>query len=271
MIISYEDFKEKLDQKIKTGEDFNLELLETVIANPRRYCGLFRLSNAKTKLIQNVTQSKEIKFGDFIEDLSTDYIQKIGYINKSKDLGTNEDGDRLSADQVFIDKNIIHLVEQKVRDDHDSTKKRGQYSNFCKKVFLIKKIYPGMHIHASMWFVDDGLKKNKNYYEKEMEKFKLENCELHLYYGGSFFQDLNNGKEVWDELINYLTQLRVENPNGIFTIPDFGSSQEMYKSLLNLPIKYWKKLESDKSEYKSLRKELFSSGSNLENARKNRR
>lgn len=268
MIISYKDFKEKLDQKIKIGEDFNLELLETVITNPRRYCGLFRLSNAKTKLIQNVTQSKEIKFGDFIEDLSTDYIEKIGYINKSKDLGTNEDGDRLSADQVFIDKNIIHLVEQKVRDDHDSTKKRGQYSNFCKKVFLIRKIYPGMYIHASMWFVDDGLKKNRNYYKREMDNFHLDNCELHLYYGGSFFSDLNNGKKVWEELINYLTKLRIENPNGIFTIPDFGSSQEMYIALLNLPEIYWKKLISNKKEYISLREELFSLGNNLKKVMK---
>ena len=74
MFFSYEDFMQKLNSRIKSGKDFYLELLETVIDNPSRYCGLFRLSNAKTKLVQNVTQSIEIKFGDFMEDIVTDYI-----------------------------------------------------------------------------------------------------------------------------------------------------------------------------------------------------
>ena len=123
MILSYASFMDKLNKKIKSGDDFYLELLETVIDNPSRYCGLFRLSNAKTKLIQNVTQSKEIKFGDFMEDIVTDYLSLIGYENKTKDLGFDENGDRLNADQVFSKGNTIYLVEQKIRDDHDSTKK----------------------------------------------------------------------------------------------------------------------------------------------------
>ena len=35
----------------------------------------------------------------------------------------------------FFKKDDVHyFVEQKVRDDHDSTKKRGQISNFEKKL-----------------------------------------------------------------------------------------------------------------------------------------
>ena len=64
MLISYEQFQEILTKSIKDGDDFYLSLLETIIKEPTRYCGLFRLSNAKTKLIQNVMQSREIKFGD---------------------------------------------------------------------------------------------------------------------------------------------------------------------------------------------------------------
>ena len=96
MIITYDHFMERLNKKIKSGDDFYLELLKTVIDNPSRYCGLFRLSNAKTKLIQNVTQSKEIKFGDFMEDIVTEYLGLIGYENCAKDLGVDENGDRLN-------------------------------------------------------------------------------------------------------------------------------------------------------------------------------
>ena len=62
MIISYDEFCSMLSKKIQDGEDFYVSLVEKVIDYPTRYCGLFRLSNAKTKLIQNVTQSSEIKF-----------------------------------------------------------------------------------------------------------------------------------------------------------------------------------------------------------------
>ena len=95
MILTYEFFVEKLNEKIKSDADFCYELLKNVIDNPHRYTGIFRLSNAKTKLIQNVTQSREIKFGDFMEDIVTLYIEKMGYNNLNKRIGTDENGDAL--------------------------------------------------------------------------------------------------------------------------------------------------------------------------------
>ena len=133
MYFTYEYFVNKLNERIKSDENFYYELLVNVINNPKRYTGVFRLTNAKTKLIQNVTQSHEIKFGDFMEDIVTEYIEKMGYTNISKDIGCDEDGNALSADQVFYKNDTIYLIEQKIRDDHDSTKKRGQYQNFKKK------------------------------------------------------------------------------------------------------------------------------------------
>lgn len=266
-MMTYEHFKERLNRKIKSGDDFYLELLETVIDNPSRYCGLFRLSNAKTKLIQNVTQSKEIKFGDFMEDIATEYIEMLGYKLYTKDLGFDENGDRLNADQVFGIDDTIYLVEQKIRDDHDSTKKRGQFANFDKKVNLIRKQHPNLHLIAIMWFIDDGLIKNKNYYQQEMDRTVYPNTELHLYYGGEFFNSLNGGSMVWDEMLEYLTRNRLENSSDIFTIPDFGTSEEMFNALLQLPSRYWTKLLSHNSKYDLLRKEMFSSGDNLAKAR----
>ena len=129
--MTYEIFKDKLNTRI-FGDDLNYEILETVLKNPKRYIGLFRVSNAKTKLIQNITQSCEIKFGDFIEEILTIYIADMGYENLEKKLEFQNN--KLSFDQLFCDKNTIFLIEQKIRDDHDSTKKRGQYANFINKI-----------------------------------------------------------------------------------------------------------------------------------------
>ena len=114
MIKSYVEFTRKLNEKIKSDDSFYYELLVTVIKNPNRYTGIFRLSNAKTKLIQNVTQSREIKFGDFMEDIVTEYIAEMGYNNLDKSIGTDEEGNDLSADQVFTKDNTVALIQSEL-------------------------------------------------------------------------------------------------------------------------------------------------------------
>lgn len=271
MIISYSEFCNLLLKHIQTGEHFYLSLLETVIDNPSRYCGLFRLSNAKSKLMQNLTQSREIKFGDIVEELSTEYLGRLGYSNFDKNLGVDENGDLLNVDQYFTDGQTIYMVEMKMRDDHDSTKKRGQYSNFQKKINLIMQKNPNKHIDASMWFVDGGFGKNKNYYKTMMDSESFENCTLHLYYGSQFFSSLKGGELAWNEFIEILTQYRMENSSLDVDVPDFGASTEIYTALLHLPEKYWRKLNSSLPQYDLLRKELFSGGDNLEKAKAFRR
>lgn len=270
MIITYEEFCDLLSKHIQTGEDFYLSLLKTVIDNPSRYCGLFRLSNAKTKLIQNTTQSQEIKFGDLIEEVITEYLSRLGYQNFEKNLGIDSNGDELNVDQYFTDGEKLYIVEMKIRDDHDSTKKRGQYSNFRKKINLVREKNPNKRIDASMWFVDDSLHKNRNYYKAQMNNENYVNCDLHLYYGKEFFDSLINGSEAWAELIDILTRYRLDNSAVDVEVPDFGSSSEIYTALLQLPNNYWKKLMSNRGQFVLLRQELFSGGNNLEKAAEER-
>ncbi|MBQ7168509.1 MAG: hypothetical protein IJR63_01235 [Synergistaceae bacterium] len=161
---NYDDFTRELNGKIKSDDEFYYELLITVIKNPRRYTGIFRVSNARTKLIQNVTQSREIKFGDFMEDIVTWYIADMGCENLDKRITPD-----LEADQLFADGNTVYLIEQKIRDDHDSTKKRGQYDNFRRKYAALRELYPGHDVTAVMWFIDDSLRKNRKYYAERAE------------------------------------------------------------------------------------------------------
>lgn len=268
MIIPYQDFIHKLNEKIKDDENFLYELLITVIKNPARYTGIFRLSNARTKLIQNVTQSKEIKFGDFMEDIVTDYIEKMGYQNINKNIGTDLEKNALSADQVFSDKfGNIYLIEQKIRDDHDSTKKRGQYANFKKKFELLIRKYPEKNIIASMWFIDPSLTKNKKYYLEEAQNDIQKGIKINIYYGEELFSKLFNRLDIWMELNSHLETNKRERSQAVISIPDFDTSEEIHQALKRLKTEeknLYKKLVSDKPEYVQLRNELFPTGINLE-------
>ena len=257
----YEDFAEELNAKIKSDDDFYYELLITVIKNPNRYTGIFRVSNAKTKLIQNVTQSREIKFGDFMEDIITWYISEIGYENIDKTISPE-----LQADQLFRKDSMIYLIEQKIRDDHDSTKKRGQYDNFSKKYSLLRKHYPHSVIKAIMWFIDDSLRKNKKYYLEMAASEPDKSINISVVYGGELFTDILGRPDVWEELCSHLVRNKRDRSNEVLSIPDFDTSPEILKALIRLIKEHknlYAKLISSRPEYMQLRNELFPTGRNL--------
>lgn len=267
MVIAYEHFIDKLNRKITSdAAEFNYELLVSVVKNPNRYTGIFRLSNAKTKLIQNVTQSREIKFGDFMEDIITEYIELMGYQNIDKHIGTDTEGNSLNADQVFMLGDTVYLIEQKIRDDHDSTKKRGQFDNFRKKFTLLKRRFPDKRINATMWFIDETLVKNYRYYAAEAAAENTAGVSLNIFYGGKLFSELFGRPDVWAELCSYLARNKQERSDEILNIPDFDTSEEMLIALRRLRSEertLFRKLLSDAPTYVQLRAELFPSGTNL--------
>ena len=265
-MIPYDKFAAELNRTIKYDVEFYRDLLEKVIDNPKRYTGIFRVSNVSTKLVQNATQIREIKFGDFLENIVTKYIEIMGYISLDKSIGVDDDGNALEADQVFCSGDTIYLIEQKVRDDHDSTKKRGQYDNFRKKYQLLQATYPDYKINASMWFIDDGLVKNKRYYEGIAASEQDERVSKHVYYGGAIFDEVFERPDVWQELCAHLSRSKKERSQEILKTPDFDTSEEIYQALRYIkeykPRKY-KKLLSDKPAYVQLRAEVFPTGANL--------
>lgn len=266
MILSYDYFVEKLNSRLKTDDSFYYDLLCKVINDPTRYVGIFRITNVKTKLIQNVTQSREIKLGDFMEDIVTDYIHAMGYTNLNKHIGTDTEGNPLNADQAFREGNTIFLIEQKIRDDHDSTKKRGQYDNFRKKYTLLKTQYPDCTINATMWFIDNSFAKNKRYYLTKASQESSNNVTLNILYGGALFDTIFNRNDVWEEICEYLGKHKQERNDEILHIPDFDTSPEMLNALKQLKINVpnlYRKLMSDKPIYVQLRKELFPTSTNL--------
>ena len=205
--LDYNQIKEIFNSKI--FENSRGDLISKLSKYPERYIGLFRPTKPKTKIIQNITQSHEIKFGDAFEILIRKVFEMFNY--KTLELkDVDEQGNVYNYDQLFMLNNELIFIEQKVRDDHDSTKKRGQIENFEKKLNLLLIKYK-CKIRCYFYFIDPSLKKNRNYYLSELAMIEESyGVNAKLCYADELFE-YENLKDVWEgEVISFLKQWRDE-------------------------------------------------------------
>lgn len=227
--MEYKQFRNILNKQI--FEESKAKLIENIARSPSRYIGLFRPTKPKAKILQNLLQSHEIRFGDAFEILIEQYLINLGYTILQKCFLINQD--TLKVDQCFEKVGIRYFVEQKVRDDHDSTKKRGQIQNFEKKLNVIIEKYTDENLVGIFYFIDPELKKNKNYYEKELKR--MENAyevELKLFYGEDLFSFLGS-PEIWTEILGYLSDWKKEIPELPETNLDLDA-QSSFEDIKNL-------------------------------------
>lgn len=209
-IMSYNTFKEILNKTI--FEKSKSHLLEKISNYPQRFVGLFRPTKSKAKILQNLLQSHEILFGNALEIVLEEYFKLNDFNVLCKTIKT-KDNETLNLDLFFEKNNLIYFIEVKVRDDHDSTKKRGQIKNFEIKLNEILSLYPKYQIVAIFYFIDDSLHKNKNFYFQELSKIKNDyNINVYLFYGSELFNYFNFGN-IWDEIIKYLAIWKQEIPD----------------------------------------------------------
>ncbi|MEG2029011.1 MAG: hypothetical protein RR050_03930 [Bacilli bacterium] len=237
MLLEYDVFEDELEKTIyKNSKSY---LLKKIAENPNRYVGLFRTTSPKMKLMQNITQSHEISFGDFVENIITIYLGNF-YTNLPKSAKYNNED--ILFDQLFMFENNIYMVEQKIRDDHDSSKKRGQYSNFLTKVEYLMKQYPDRKIIAAIWFVDSSLKKNKRYYLNRMdENKKYDNANIYLFYGNQLFEFLDK-ISIWNEMVTYLEKWKECGAEDINLNLEINWEETKEEIINNITKKQWLKL-----------------------------
>ena len=209
VIMQFSVFSNILNETI--FEKSKADLLEKISNSPSRYIGLFRPSKPKAKILQNLLQSHEIRFGDAFEKLIEKYLELKGCKILNKIFVTN-DKESLNIDQFFKKGRKFYFIEQKVRDDHDSTKKRGQIQNFEKKLNELIKIYKEKSLVGIFYFIDPELTKNKTYYATEINKISKDyGVELKLFYGKPLFDYLSYN-DVWKEMIDYLEKWKKSIP-----------------------------------------------------------
>lgn len=206
--MQYKKFKDILNHKI--FEESKADLIKKFADHPERYIGLFRPTKPKGKIIQNLTQSQEIKFGDAFEIILEEYFKASNFFGLPK-IFRREGRKSYALDQLFMKDKRIIFIEQKVRDDHDSTKKRGQVDNFIRKIEILEEEYPKTIIIAFFYFLDPSLKKNQKYYKEKVKEIKKDyDMECYLFYGSELLEFFKI--DVWKEILNHLKRWKDEIP-----------------------------------------------------------
>ena len=260
--MNYNKFCEILNKHIFEGE--KKELLIKLAERPERFVGLFRPTKPGAKILQHLLQSHEIRFGDAMEELISEFLKDWGFTVLPKIIVPDHANPRkkLYIDQYFTDGETYYFIEQKVRDDHDSTKKRGQISNFEAKLeYLYRK--HGQNLIGIMYFIDPDLVKNKNYYIKELNKMaNTYGVDLHLLYGKELFEFFDK-LDVWNDLLSWLTLWKDSLPE----LPEINfdnNPQDSFNEIKDLEIRFWRKiLENEKLWEEGIMLAIFRNGETL--------
>ena len=164
--MEYEKFEMILNQKIFT--DTKSKLIENIAGHPERYVGLFRPTKPKAKLFQNIFHSQESRFGDAFEEIINAYLEENGCTKECSNVSINNK--MKNIDLYFNKGDKTFVVEQKIRDDHDSTKKQGQWDDFKVKLEKIIEQKSVDKTCGGIFFVDPSLKKIKHIMKNKLKK-----------------------------------------------------------------------------------------------------
>ncbi|MGC8979665.1 HpyAIV family type II restriction enzyme [Caldisericum sp.] len=257
--MNYEKFCKILNKHIFEGE--KKELLRRIAGNPERFIGLFRPTKPEAKILQHLLQSHEIRMGDALEEIIEEILSSLGFKIISKGI-VNESGETLSLDQYFTDGEAYYFIEQKVRDDHDSTKKRGQISNFETKLEILHKKH-STALFGIMYFIDPDLSKNKNYYLQELGRLeKFYGIKLDLFYGRELFEYLKH-PEIWDNILSWLKRWK----EGLPELPEINfdtAPEESFGEIKDLELRNWREILENEILWKEgIIKAMFRKGTTL--------
>lgn len=199
----------------------------------------------KEKINNHAYIALGIKTGDVSEKIIKSILQSHGAIILDSRQGEYD------IDVYFKYNDNKYFIEVKIRDDHDSTKKRGQIENFKAKQnkFKVTK--------SCCWFIDPYYKKNKKYYSEELKENELYYADeitnwLILIFGnsiGDFYNDfikqfkiakINEAAQIKNE--NYfknsldIRMINLKNLTYIFYYGDYNEIKEIIFNN-NIPVK----------------------------------
>jgi hypothetical protein len=182
------------------------------------------------------------------------YFEQLGFINLEKKIGDGKE--YLDLDQIFRNGAFIYFIEQKVRDDHDSTKKRGQISNFEKKINALLRIYKETELKCYTYFIDPGLTKNKRFYTQELDKIHSDyNVYTKLCYGKELWDEIKH-PEVWSELLHYLERWKKDIPD-MPSINFDDEAKNTFEEIKDIDVSIFRKMLNNKEICKEILPILF--------------
>lgn len=249
--MQYEQFVEILNHHIFQSE--REKLLRKLVNQPERFSGLFRPSKPKGKLFQYLLQAREIGFGDAMEKVIAKWLEHYGYQRLGDRIKV--DNETMECDHYVLtpDQSFVVLIEQKVRDDHDSSKARGQWrNNFVPKVRALYHKH-GKNLIAVTYFIDPTFRKNLNLYEREAHRLRQELGlpTIHIWYGRDLFERLPfaNASD-WDKMLDWLKRWHKDLPE----LPDVNwETNDAIAELQNIAQRHpslWERFAKQESLWK---------------------
>jgi hypothetical protein len=217
-------------------------VVQAVASNPDRFVGVFRSTTPRLKLLQNILQSREVRFGDALEEVIRKLIADMGFVHLPNEIRSGEK-QKLACDQYFCssDQTQYFVVEQKVRDDHDSSKRDGQITNFRKKLEYLRAQH-GTALTGILYFIDPALNKNRKFYEERLAQLRqMLGVRLMLQYGSEFFAYMQGHTCTWSLLFSTLESWRRGVPEDINLNLD-SEPEKTLDRLQNVSVNTWKKL-----------------------------
>lgn len=249
--MQYEQFVAILNRHIFHSE--REKLLRKLVNQPERFLGLFRPSKPKGKLFQHLLQAREIGFGDAMEEVIAKWLEHYGYQRLGDRIKV--DGETMKCDHYVLspDQSFVVLIEQKVRDDHDSSKARGQWrNNFVPKVRALYRKH-GENLIAVTYFIDPTFRKNFNLYEREAQQLQRELglLNIHIWYGSELFEHLPFANAPdWDKMLDWLKRWQRDLPE----LPDVNwETNDAIAELQNIAQRYpllWRRFAEQESLWK---------------------
>jgi hypothetical protein len=254
--MDYNSFCKILNKHI--FEQDKKELLTRLAEKPERFIGLFRPTKPKAKLLQYLLQSHEIRMGNAMEEVIKEVLKSLNFKLLPNTLVIN-DNQSIQIDIYFTDMKNFYFIEQKIRDDHDSTKKRGQMKNFEEKLEILYKMH-AENLVGIMYFIDPDLSKNKNFYIEEINKLKkFYGIDIYLFYGRELFEYFGI-PEMWDQILLWLKKWKDNLPE----LPEINldlNPEENIKELTSIELRVWRKiLENEKLWKEGIIKALSKEG-----------
>ena len=196
--MEYSKYKEILDVHLIIDDTttFVESLIDTKDA-ANRLMTEFKITPLENRIMSKYLTSIQIKLGDALEDVFKEYLKEKGAIFLPRNFVTNKD-----CDQIFEYNGTTFLIEQKIRDDHDSSKKEGQITNYnVKKQVIAEKVH---NYAACCWFIDPNFEKNKKYYSSVLNSNELYyGKEIENFLNKIVFHD-NRCDGFFDEFTNYI-------------------------------------------------------------------
>lgn len=228
-------------------------LLRTIADEWGRIGGAYQVGTPKQNLEHNILVSLKIAFGNVCESLVSDIlVRQASHIPLEASIVSSSSGDALSLDGHFRSPDSgEYFAEIKMRDDHDSTKRRGQWNNFFDKLVTLNEGQPEKPVIGYMYFIDDEAgHKNQKYYEERMEECRNAGYSVHLIYGKDFYDTVgySEGREILEQGIRRLKERKSQAKNGGGNLVDH---ERFVKAGKELTPRQWGKILSNDELWQS--------------------